>query len=137
VSHKVGIWVDHRKAVIVVASPGHVTAKTVESDVGPHGRYSDRAAYPTPDRPKAGRGEKKYAERNKHSLDQYYDEIISQMGQPEALLIFGPGEAKLQLKARLSYSKALSELVVEIESTDKLTEPEIVAQVKRHYGIDH
>jgi hypothetical protein len=29
----------------------------------------------------------------------YYDEVISQMGQPEALLIFGPGEAKLQLGA--------------------------------------
>jgi hypothetical protein len=97
-SHNVGIWIDHRKAVIVFTSSGHVTAKTVESDVGPHGRYSDRAAYPTPDSPKAGRGEKKFAERNRQYLDRYYDEVISQMGQPEALLIFGPGEAKLQLK---------------------------------------
>ena len=52
----------------------------------------------------------------------YYDEVISQMGQPEALLIFGPGEAKLQLRERVSSSKVLPELAVEIESTDKLTD---------------
>lgn len=135
-NHKVGIWIDHRKAVMVLASSDLVTAKTVESDVGPHARYSERAAYPTPDGPKTGRGEKKYAERNRQSLDRYYDEVISQMGQPEVLLIFGPGEAKLQLKERISNSKALSGLAVEIESTDKLTDAEIVAHVKQHYRIE-
>jgi hypothetical protein len=135
-SHKVGIWIDHRKAVMVFASSGDVTAKTVESDVGPHSRYSSRAAYATPDSPQAGRGEKRYEEHNRESLDRYYDEVISQMGQPEALLIFVPGEAKLQLKERLSHSKTLSKAVVEIESTDKLTDSEIVSQVKQHYKID-
>ena len=57
-----------------------------------------------------GGGEKKYEERHDQHLDRYYDEVISQLGQPEALLIFGPGEAKLQLKERLSRSKALSEI---------------------------
>jgi hypothetical protein len=62
--------------------------------------------------------------------------VISQLGQPEAVLIFGPGEAKLQLKERLSRSKALAERIVGIETTDKLTDPQIVAKVKEHYGID-
>jgi hypothetical protein len=57
-------------------------------------------------------------------------------GQPEPLLILGPGEAKLQLQERLSHSKALSESIVGIETTDKLTDPQIVAKVKEHYGID-
>jgi hypothetical protein len=48
------------------------------------------------------------------------------LGQPEALLIFGPGEAKLQLKERLSRSKALPERIVGIETADKLTDPQIV-----------
>src|SRR5687767_998449 len=69
-------------------------------------------------------------------LDRYYDEVISQLGQPEAVLIFGPGEAKLQLKERLSRSKVLAERIVGIETTDKLTDPQIVAKVKEHYGID-
>ena len=50
-------------------------------------------------------GEKRYEERYGQHLEQYYDEVISQLGQPEALLIFGPGEAKLQLKERLSHPR--------------------------------
>jgi hypothetical protein len=130
----VGIWIDHTKAVIVFVSADRVTSKTVESDVGPHARYSGRAPYPTPGGPKAGRGEKKYEARYGQHLDRYYDEVISQLGQPEALLIFGPGEAKLQLKERLSRSK--EQPSVEIETTDELTEPQIVAKVKEHYGIE-
>jgi hypothetical protein len=134
--NKVGIWIDHKKAVIVFAAADGVTARTLESDVGPHARYSGRAGYPTPDGPHDGRGEKKYEERYDQHLDQYYDEVIRELGQPEALLIFGPGEAKLQLKERLSRSKTLSERIVGIETTDKLTDPQIVAKVKEHYGID-
>ncbi len=126
-NHRVGIWIDHKKAVIVSASSGEVTVKTLKSEVGPHPRFSG---------PPDGGGEQKYEARHDQHLDRYYDEVISQLGQPEAILIFGPGEAKLQLKERLSRSKALSERLVGIESTDKLTDPQIVAKVKEHYGIE-
>jgi hypothetical protein len=125
-SHQVGIWIDHRKAVIVSASAGQVTAKTVESEVGPHPRYSGS---------QEGGGEKKYEERRDLHLDRYYDEVITQLGQPDALLLFGPGEAKLQLRDRLGRSKMFSASIVAVESTDKLTDPQIVARVKEHYGI--
>ena len=36
--------------------------------------------------PKDEGGEKRYEERYRRHLDQYYDEVISQLGQPEALL---------------------------------------------------
>jgi hypothetical protein len=133
---KVGVWIDHRKAVIVSASADRVTARTLESNVGPHSRYSGRAGSPTPDGPQDEGGEKKYEERHGQQLDRYYDEVISLLGRPEALLILGPGEAKLQLRERLSRSKALSDCIVGIETTDKLTDPQIVAKVKEHYGID-
>ncbi len=109
------------------ASASGVTAKTLESEVGPHTRYSGS---------QDGGGEKKYEDRHGQHLDRYYDEVITQLGQPEALLIFGPGEAKLQLKERLGRSKALSDSIVGIETTDKLTDPQIIAKVKEHYGID-
>jgi hypothetical protein len=136
-NEKVGIWIDHRKAVIVSASADRVVAKTLESTVGPHSRYSGRAGSPQPrgEGPQDEGGEKKYEERYRERLDEYYDEVISQLGQPEALLILGPGEAKLQLKERLSHRKALSECRVGIETTDKLTDSQIVAKVKEHYGI--
>jgi hypothetical protein len=133
---KIGIWIDHKKAVIVSTSADRITTKTLESGVGPHARYSDRAGYPMPDGPQNGGGEKKYEDRYEQHLDRYYDTVINQIGQPEAILIFGPGEAKLQLKSRLSRSKPLSAHIVGVETADKLTDPQIIAKVKKHYGID-
>jgi hypothetical protein len=123
----VGIWIDHKKAVIVSASAGRVTTEIVESDVRAHPRYSGQ---------QDGGGEKKYEERHGQRLDRYYDEVIRQLMEPDRLLIFGPGEAKLELKERLSRSKAHAERTIDIETTDKLTDPQIVAKVKAHFGID-
>jgi len=134
-SHKVGIWIDHKKAVIVFASADRVTTRTVESEVGPHARYSDHSGYPTPDGPRDGRGEKTYERRYDRLLDRYYDEVVRRLGQPEALLIFGPGEAKLQLKDRIGRSRELCDRIVGIETTDTLTTPQVVAKVKEHFGI--
>src|SRR5690242_20312605 len=57
---KVGIWIDHRKAVIVFASTDRVTVTTLESQVGPHSRYSGRAGSPAPEGGEDEGGEKKY-----------------------------------------------------------------------------
>ena len=78
-----------------------MTAKTLVSEIGPHARYSSRAGYPTADGPQDGRGEKHYEERYDQHLDRYYDAVIGQLGAPDELLIFGPGEAKRQLQDRL------------------------------------
>ena len=125
-SHDVGVWIDHKKAVIVSIAAGEVTTRTLTSDVGAHPHYSGS---------QEGGGEKKYEERHNQDLDRYYDDVVGQLGKPDALLLFGPGEAKLQLKARLGRSKGSPESVVAVESSDKLTDPQIVAKVKEHYGI--
>ena len=124
-SRDVGIWIDHKKAVIVSIVEGQVTTRTLESDVGAHPHYSGFH----------GGGEKKYEDRHNQGLDRYFDDVIGQLGEPDAVLLFGPGEAKLQLKDRLLRSKVSSESIVAVESTDKLTDPQIVAKVKEHYGI--
>jgi hypothetical protein len=123
---EVGVWIDHKKAVIVTISAGHVDTKTLVSDVGPHTHYAGS---------QEGGGEKKYEERHSHALDRYYDDVISLLGEPDALLLFGPGEAKQELKARLGRSHVLSESIMTVESADKLTDPQIVAKVSEHYRI--
>jgi len=125
-SHDVGVWIDHKKAVIVSIAAGQVTTRTLESDVGPHPHYSGS---------QEGGGERKYEARHNLDLDRFYDDVIGHLGKPDALLLFGPGEAKLQLKECLGRSQASSGTIVAVESTDKLTDPQIVAKVKEHFGI--
>jgi hypothetical protein len=101
-NHNVGIWIDHKKAVIVFASADEVTTKTVESNVGPHARYSSKAIYPTQDGSQTGRGEKSFEGRFREQLHRYYDDVIGEVGQPAELLILGPGEAKLNSRNALA-----------------------------------
>ena len=126
-SHDVGVWIDHKKAVIVSIASGAITTRTMESNLGAHPHFSGS---------QEGGGEKKYEERRDQDLDRYYDDVISQMGKADSLLIFGPGEAKLQLKERLARSKVSPARIVAVETADKLTDPQIVAKVKEHYGVD-
>ena len=120
-----GVWIDHERAVIVSASDGHVTTATIDSDVAGHPHFGGR---------QDGGGEKKYEERHQQGLGRYYDQVIERLGKPEALLIFGPGEAKLELKERLSRSGASFHPVIDIEAADRLTDPQIVATVKEHFA---
>jgi hypothetical protein len=123
----VGIWIDHKKAVIVSASADGVFTRTLESDVGRHPHFAGQ---------QDGGGEKKYEERHTHRLEQYYDEVISQLGDPEGILILGPGEAKIELQERLNRSAERADRVIAVEAADKLTDPQLVARVKAHFGID-
>ena len=125
--HNVGIWIDHKRAVIVSVADGRVTSETVESDVGAHPRYSGQ---------QDGGREKKYEERHGQHLDRYYDEVIRRLGHPDALLILGPGESKLELKERLGQSRVSFERTVDIEPADRLTDPQIVGKVKEHFWIE-
>jgi stalled ribosome rescue protein Dom34 len=128
-SHEIGIWLDHKKAVIVSATAGQVAVvKTVAADVDPHPHFAGSHE---------GGGEKKYEERHSRQLQQYFDEIVSHIGRPDAVLLFGPGEAKQQLKERIERSKALSHAIVEVESADWLTQPQIVARVSEHFAVPH
>ncbi len=125
--HKAGIWIDHTKAVIVSISADQVTTETLESGVPGHPRYSGQ---------QDGGGEKRYEERHGQDMNRYYDEVIVRLSAPDGLLILGPGEVKLELMERFSRSKAHGGCTVDIATADKLTDPQIVEQVKAHFGID-
>jgi hypothetical protein len=65
-------------------------------------------------------------------LNIYYDEVIACIREAESILIFGPGEAKGELKKRLEKDN-LGGRIVGIEPADKMTDPQIVAQVREHF----
>jgi stalled ribosome rescue protein Dom34 len=65
-------------------------------------------------------------------LNKYYDHVISCIRDADSILIFGPGEAKVELEKRLE-NEALGERVVGIESVDKMTDRQIAARVRRHF----
>ncbi len=65
-------------------------------------------------------------------LNVYYDEVVSCIREAESILIFGPGEAKGELKKRLEKDN-LGGHIVGIEPADEMTDPQIVAKVREQF----
>src|SRR5437773_12239726 len=66
-------------------------------------------------------------------LNVYYDAVIACIGDAESILIFGPGEAKSELKKRLKRNK-LGGRIADVETVDKMTDRQISAKVRQHFA---
>lgn len=126
-TNQVGIWIDRSKAVIVSATADRVITRTVQSDIGGHPHYAGA---------QDGGGEHKYEERFSLRLNAFFDTVVSALGDPDAVLIFGPGDTKHQFKARLARGQTVPTSVVDVEAADKLTDRQIVARVRSHFGLE-
>lgn len=126
----VGVWIDHREAILVKFEDGKSETIRIESESESQlRRASDRTSgpfealqVPSDDT----RERKRDAE-----LGQFYDAVISHFAQAASLLVFGPGEAKHELKKRLAKHHISANCV--IETSDKMTEPQIVEKVTEFF----
>jgi hypothetical protein len=128
----VGLWIDHRKAVIVVVSDEGEATRLVTSQVGKHVRFSGGTGSAESHRSQKGTGEDTRERRRDDQLSRYYNDVIAHIRGAVAILIFGPGEAKVELKARLERD-GLGASVVGVETVDKMTDRQIAAKVRERF----
>jgi len=128
-----GLWVDHEKAIIVSLMSGSHKVIHVESDVEGHFRLKDDSRSISPSNLQGNTIESKMDSRYHKYLNIYFQHIIDLLKDAKRLYIFGPGEAKIELKKMIEKNKLLSNKISGIEATDKLTEPQIVAKVKKYF----
>ncbi|MFZ4662658.1 MAG: hypothetical protein ACOYNY_36965 [Caldilineaceae bacterium] len=121
---ELGLWIDHRAAVIVTVAADGEEIKHIHSELAGHGRFSANAPEGSPE----DRNDRRFGQQ----LHQYYAAVIAAIREADAILILGPGEAKGELQKALEQEK-LGGRIVDIETTDKLTEPQIVAKVRQHF----
>jgi hypothetical protein len=132
---QVGVWLDHRQAVIVSSRDGVEKTKVIESNVGPRVTYSGGTRSKTPYGPQGFSEEKQREAKYYQKLDAYYHEVIRAIRNADEILIFGPGEAKIEFKKAISKEHALRNCVVALEPADKMTERQIAAKVREHFGM--
>jgi hypothetical protein len=132
---KVGVWVDRRKAVIVTLGDKGEEIKEINLNFGRHARSVASSSKDFI----GENGSDDSKDRRMHlHLNIYYDEIVLNLANAEMLFIFGPGEAKHELRKRIK-NKELSKRIIGVETTDKMTDRQISAEVRRAYssaGLD-
>ncbi len=128
----VGLWIDHKKARIVAITGkgeemGLIISKAEKQlrrsgDSPLKGHYEPQQVPAADSRQKALTGH----------LNIYYDAIIAGIRDAESILIFGPGDAKDELKKRLKKNK-LDGRIAGIETVDKMTDRQIAAKARKYF----
>ena len=129
---RVGLCIDHRKAVVVAITDKGDETRLIISKV-------ERQLRRSGDSPLEGAyDEKQVPARNRRQraftghLNIYYDAVVACIRDAESILIFGPGEAKGELKKRLKKNN-LSGRIVGMETVDRMTDHQIAAKVREQF----
>ena len=131
---KAGIWIDHRKAVIVTLSPEGEHTTLIEPNAEKHPERSGDSALKEPYEARQVPAEDSRQRALTGELNIYYGAVITAIRDCGSLLIFGPGEAKIELHKRLLRMK-LGERVAGVEAEDKMTDGQVIAKVRTHFGL--
>ena len=133
----VGLWIDHRNAIVVTIKNDKEAVQVIESNVERRVRLAGGSRSPTPYGPQEVASESKRDEKYRHHLDAYYSEVIRVIRDADSILIFGPGEAKGELKKAIEESKDIGKRIVGVDSTDKMTQRQIAAKVRDYFVKKH
>ena len=117
---QVGVWIDHRKAVVISINGETDEIHSIESGVEKHVRYA------------GGKPEDQLEHRFANHLKEYYSKVISLLHDADSILILGPGEAKGELEKRLS-AESHGARIAGIETVDKMTDHQIAAKIREHF----
>ena len=141
----IGLWIDHRRAVIVTIEDEVVNTREIESALEKHTRFSSgshsKANFDTHGNPNqhanTTRGSMAEDMRDRqfgNHLGNYYDRVITSLHGADSVFIIGPGEAKVELETQLKRA-ATGGQVIAMETVDKMTNPQITAMVQKHFHM--
>ena len=119
-----GLWIDHRKAVIVLITDEGEEVKKITSNMEKHVRFAGED----------GQGEDVRDRQFGNHLNSFYDEVIAVVRNADSVQIFGPGEAKGELEKRLE-NEGLKARILAVETVDKMTDRQIAAKVREHFLV--
>ncbi|MGA2841767.1 MAG: hypothetical protein ABSG18_16605 [Steroidobacteraceae bacterium] len=131
-TEQAGVWIDHRKAVIVTLEPGGERITVIVSHVEKHlergGDSPLRGAYEAAQVPADDKRQRALT----GELNGYYDAVIAALRDTGSVILFGPGEAKGELQKRMLKMKPKVQILA-VETEDKMTDPQIAAKVHGYF----
>jgi hypothetical protein len=128
-----GVWIDHRKAVIVIANRTGEHTTLIVSAVEKHPeRTGDSPLKGSYEAAQVSPEDRRQRALTQH-LNVFYDAVIAAVRTAEALLLLGPGEAKGELKRRLVRQK-LGGRISDVLTADKMTDRRVAATVQEYFS---
>jgi hypothetical protein len=129
----VGLWIDHKKAILVIQSEQGEEIQKIESGVGRHVPYRGASRPKSPYSAQYQQGDDQLDNKFTEQLNKFYDKVIACIRAAKAIFIFGPGEAKGELEKRIAHEKVKVQIVA-TETADKMTDRQIATKVRKYFN---
>jgi len=130
---KAGLWIDHRQAVVVMITATGEETRQIMSNAEKQLRRTGSTPLQGNFDPQDVPSDDSRLRTFTAELNRFYDEVIACVSDAESILIFGPGEAKGELKKRLD-GKNLGDRVSGVETVDNMTDPQVAAKVRKYFS---
>lgn len=125
-----GIWIDRHKAHIITYADEQEIEQLIESDVEDyHVKGGSRSK--TPWGPQDNVSDRKFLERRKQHLKNFFSEISKVIENSDAIAIYGPADTKTHFKEDLKNNyKPIYEKVRIVKAQDSMTDNQFKALVR-------
>ena len=118
---KIGVWLDHTKALIIEINNNPITSYTIES-------LSAQV-----EKQNFGKDESLKNNTEHNQLADFYKKIIEVIKDYSEVLLFGPTDAKTVLFNKLKKESHFNKIIIDTETTDYLSENQMNSIVKEHF----
>ncbi len=132
--HQAGVWIDHRKALIVTVTADGQHTSLVVSNVEKHPERATDAVKGSYEALQVSPDDRRQRALTKH-LNTYYDMVIAAVRDARSIYVCGPGESKVELKKQLG-KQSLGARLAALESADKMTDRQFIARVRSYFKLD-
>jgi hypothetical protein len=133
---KTGIWVDHKKAIIVSLNGEKENVIEIESNIENAVYHDKEGNKGTFSGSHHGNSETKFEERKKNQLNDFLKEVIAKIKETDELFVFGPAETKTKLEQKIYSEKSfdISKLKSVATADSNMSLNQIIAMVKEFYN---
>ena len=119
------VWMDHANAHVMSLTGSTISSTRIASDFT-HQKKEFALS----------KNENLMHNKEQHQQAEYYLEITKALLEHQDILLFGPTEAKNELANLLKANKHFTGSKIEIKQSDKLTENQQHAFVKKHFNVE-
>lgn len=129
-----GLWIDRRKAVIVLITAQGDTISEIHSNVEHRPSRSVGVQSTTAHESLLVKSDDRLQRVFTGHIKRFYDKVINAIADADAVLILGPGEAKGELLKQLNLAVSEKRMIA-VEPSGAMSNRQMMAKIHEHFQL--
>jgi len=132
----IGVWIDHRKALIIGAAAAEggrpVAIRTITTDLEKQLRLSSGERAKAEYGPQQTPSDDMRETSSQSNMRDFFENVVAAVRGADAIFVLGPGEAKEEFRKCLERD-GLGKRIDGVETSGMLSDRQLAAKVRAHF----